>query len=238
MEQDCVDIGVLIADRLTFYRHGLAALLRDARPDWALAEAGSYSELLERLQTAQARMVLIDLQLPGMERAQGLRRLRQLFPDRSFVVLSDDDDRGTILDCLAAGAQGYVLKSATPTVFLRAIDIILSGAVFAPASLSNVPFHPPAPVPPPHVEGVLNATLARLTDRQRAVFALLAEGCATKEIARRLNLAIGTVKVHLAAIYRALGARSRLEAVAKARGGFTLPAMLLPGTMRAVERLN
>jgi DNA-binding NarL/FixJ family response regulator len=55
-----------------------------------------------------------------------------------------------------------------------------------------------------------------LTDRQRDVFNLLAEGCATKTIARRLDLAVGTVKVHLAAIYRALGANSRLEAVAKA----------------------
>jgi DNA-binding NarL/FixJ family response regulator len=80
--------------------------------------------------------------------------------------------------------------------------------------------------------------LAPLTSRQRAVFALLAEGCATKDIARRLNLAIGTVKVHLAAIYRALGARSRLEAVARARGGFTLLPTLLAAGSRTAERLN
>ena len=67
------------------------------------------------------------------------------------------------------------------------------------------------------VVDVASATpLATLTDRQRDVFNLLAEGCATKTIARRLDLAVGTVKVHLAAIYRALGANTRLEAVAKA----------------------
>jgi DNA-binding NarL/FixJ family response regulator len=236
MEEDQADVGVLIADRLTFYRHGLAALLRDSRPGWSLAEAGTFPELLDCLDQAHTSLVLIDLQLPGMDRADGVRRLRRLFPNRSFVVLSDDDDRTTILECLAAGAQGYVVKSATPTQFLRAIDTILSGAVFAPASLSNAPFHPPAPVP--HIEAPLKETPAPLTERQRAVFALLAEGCATKEIARRLDLAIGTVKVHLAAIYRALGARSRLEAVAKARGSFAIPPMPLSGGLRPADRLN
>ncbi|HEY1931417.1 MAG TPA: response regulator transcription factor [Acetobacteraceae bacterium] len=236
MEEDQAEVGVLIADRLTFYRHGLAALLRDSRPGWSLAEAGTFTELLDRLDQGQARLVLIDLQLPGMDRADGVRRLRQMFPNRSFVVLSDDDGRATILECLAAGAQGFVLKSTTPTQFLRAIDTILSGAVFAPASLSNAPFHPP--VPHSRIDVPPKETLAPLTDRQRAVFALLAEGCATKEIARRLDLAIGTVKVHLAAIYRALGARSRLEAVAKARGNFTMTSMLLSGSLRTADRLN
>ena len=222
MEENYADLGIVIADRLTFYRHGLAALLRDSRPGWTTAEAGTFADLLDRLHTGPSRLVLIDLQLPGMGQADGVRRLRQLYPGRSFVVLSDDDSRATILECLAAGAQGYVLKSATSAQFLQAIDTTLSGAVFAPASLSNVPLHPVALSP--HIEVSTNKTLAPLTDRQRAVFALLVEGCATKEIARRLNLAIGTVKVHLAAIYRVLGARSRLEAVAKARGGFTLPA--------------
>jgi len=232
MDQDFADIGVLIADRLTFFRHGLIALLRDGMPGWHLAEAGSFAELLEHLECADATLVLVDLQLPGLERAAGVRRLRQLFPGHRFVVLSDDDDSATILECLTAGAQGYVLKSTTPPQFLRAIETILSGGVFAPASLANLPFRAPMVAAP--LDG--RAHLGQLTDRQRAVFALLAEGCATKEIARRLNLAIGTVKVHLAAIYRALGARSRLEAVAKARGSFMMPPMLLP--LRTAQRLN
>jgi len=67
--------------------------------------------------------------------------------------------------------------------------------------------------------------LAHLTERQVEVFQLLSEGCATKTIARRLGLAVGTVKVHLAAIYRVLGAHSRIEALAKARGGVALPVV-------------
>jgi DNA-binding NarL/FixJ family response regulator len=83
----------------------------------------------------------------------------------------------------------------------------------------------------------MQPTLAVLTDRQRDVFRLLAEGCATKTIARRLDLAVGTVKVHLAAIYRVLGAHSRMEAMAKACGGFA-PPMLMPEPMQVGERVN
>ncbi len=236
MEDEVLEVGVVIADRVIVYRHGLAALLRASRPGWSLAEVGTFAALLECLHHDSAKLVLIDLELPGMGRAEGLRRLRHVFPEPSVVVLSDDDNGRTILECLTAGAQGYVLKSATPMHVLRALETVLCGSVCAPVALTRQLRHPP--VFAPHPEFPVNDTLAPLTDRQRAVFALLAQGCATKEIARRLNLAIGTVKVHLAAIYRALGARSRLEAVAKARGGFILPPTLLPAGSRTAERLN
>jgi DNA-binding NarL/FixJ family response regulator len=236
MEDDILEVGVIIADRIIFYRHGLAALLLGSRPGWSLAEVGTFAALVERLHLDPAKLVLVDLELPGLGRVGGVRRLRHLFPERRVVVLSDDDDRRTILECLTAGAQGYVLKSATPVQFLQALETVRCGAVFAPVSLTQQPLHSPRVTP--HRETPTNDPPVPLTDRQRAVFALLVEGCATKEIARQLNLAIGTVKVHLAAIYRALGARSRLEAVAKARGGFTPPPTLLPAGSRVLERLN
>jgi DNA-binding NarL/FixJ family response regulator len=133
-------------------------------------------------------------------------------------VLSDQDDRAAILTCLEAGAQGYILKSTNPDQFVRALETILTGGLFAPASLSGVPIHPPMPTYRQDLQ--YSPVLAHLTERQRHVFELLAEGCATKTIARRLDLAVGTVKVHLAAIYRTLGASSRLEALAKAHRAY------------------
>jgi DNA-binding NarL/FixJ family response regulator len=132
-------------------------------------------------------------------------------------VLSDRDDRAGILECLTSGANGYVLKSTSMSQLLRAMEIVLHGGVFAPAALAASP-PPPAPA-----ESQVSPLLAHLTDRQIEVFQLLAEGCSTKTIARRMGLAIGTVKVHLAAIYRVLGAHSRVEALAKARGGVARP---------------
>ena len=235
MEKDFADIGALVADRLTFFRRGMMGLLQDSRPGWRLAEAGTFEEVLAYLREHSPELVLVDLQLPGMDGANGLRKLRMLCPDQNIVVLADSDERETILECLGAGAQGYVLKSANPSQFLRALDTILSGGVFAPASLTGVPLR--APSAAPSVEMGMQPTLAVLTDRQRDVFRLLAEGCATKTIARRLDLAVGTVKVHLAAIYRVLGAHSRMEAMAKACGGFAVP-MLMSQEMQIVERVN
>ena len=80
--------------------------------------------------------------------------------------------------------------------------------------------------------------LAHLTDRQIEVFRLLSEGCATKTIARRLGLAVGTVKVHLAAIYRVLGAHNRVEALAKARDGVAHPALMVARQGAPAELCN
>ncbi len=236
MEKDFADISALIADRLTFFRRGMTGLLQESRPGWCLAEAGTFDEVLAHLRSHSPELLLVDLQLPGVDGPDGVRRLRTLCPEQNIVVMADSDDRGTILECLAAGAQGYVLKSASPSQFLRALDTILSGGVFAPASLTGVPVRA-APSPPSVDLGIAPPSLATLTDRQRDVFRLLAEGCATKTIARRLDLAVGTVKVHLAAIYRVLGAHSRMEAMAKACGGFAVP-MLMSEPMSLTERVN
>jgi DNA-binding NarL/FixJ family response regulator len=210
MQDDVKFIGIVIADRHALFRHGLIGLLRTARPDWRLFEAGSVEELEEQLLTHPTELVLVDPDLPHLQGTDGLRRLAGLFPDRIFAVLSDCDERASILEWLSAGAQGYLLKSASLPQFIRAIDTILGGGVFAPVSLTRSPM--PQPL---QAQADPSALLAQLTERQRDVFDLLAEGCATKTIARRLNLAVGTVKVHLAGIYRVLGASSRLEALAK-----------------------
>jgi DNA-binding NarL/FixJ family response regulator len=212
---DMAKTSALIAESHTLMRHALVALLREARPDWICDDVDGLEELRARLSDRSPTLVLIDLRLCGLE---GLRQFRLAFPHTTFVVLSDQDDRSAILACLEAGAQGYVLKSTNPDQFIRALETILTGGLYAPASLSGMPIHPPMAVP--RAEFQLSPVLSHLTERQRHVFELLAEGCATKTIARRLDLAVGTVKVHLAAIYRTLGASSRLEALAKAHRAY------------------
>jgi DNA-binding NarL/FixJ family response regulator len=212
---DMAKISALIAESHTLMRHALVALLREARPEWNCEDVGGLDELRSRILGASPTLVLIDLRLCGLD---GLRQLRLAFPHTTFVVLSDQDDRAAILACLEAGAQGYILKSTNPDQFIRALETILTGGLYAPASLSGTPIHPPMTIGRPDLQ--LSPVLSHLTERQRHVFELLAEGCATKTIARRLDLAVGTVKVHLAAIYRTLGASSRLEALAKAHRAY------------------
>ncbi len=212
---DMAKISALIAESHTLMRHALVALLREARPEWRCDDVDGVDELRARINESSPTLVLIDLRLCGPE---GLRQLRLTFPHTTFVVLSDQDDRAAILSCLEAGAQGYILKSTNPDQFIRALETILTGGLYAPASLSGMPIHPPMTAY--RSDFRLSPVLSHLTERQRHVFELLAEGCATKTIARRLDLAVGTVKVHLAAIYRTLGASSRLEALAKAHRAY------------------
>ncbi|MEJ0015993.1 MAG: response regulator transcription factor [Acetobacteraceae bacterium] len=211
MSEEFGEITALVADRATLFRHGLLGLLKVHRPGWSCAEAGVVDEVVAHLRAEPVDVVLFDLQLGGADGVACLRALRLEFPRQQIIAMADSDSRAAILDCLAAGANGYVLKSTTLPQLLRAIETVLSGGVFAPAALAGHAVSDSRPAEN-------NPLMAHLTDRQVEVFRLLSEGCATKTIARRLGLAVGTVKVHLAAIYRVLGAHNRVEALARARG--------------------
>lgn len=215
MEHANTGICILIADRHALLRHGLLGLLREARPGFHCADTDNAASLEVQLEATTAALVIVDLNLPGMDGVHGLEDLCRHHPEHRVIVLSDSEDRSVILACLAAGAQGYVLKTATPAQVLHAVDTVLNGGVFAQALLSGS-----MPLATTVAGHDMPPALSQLTDRQRAVFRLLEEGCATKTIARRLDLAVGTVKVHLAGIYRALGARTRLEALAIAHRAF------------------
>jgi DNA-binding NarL/FixJ family response regulator len=218
MSDEFSEVTVLIGDRATLFRHGLRGLLKEHRPGWSCAEAGTLEELTAYLSAEPADLLLFDIQLGGVA---ALQQLREDHPQQRIVVLSDDAGRAAILESLTVGANGYVLKSTTMSQLLRALEIVLHGGVFAPAALAGAT---PAAAPKP-AAAQPSPLLAHLTDRQIEVFQLLSEGCSTKTIARRMGLAIGTVKVHLAAIYRVLGAHSRIEALAKARGGIAIPVV-------------
>ncbi len=137
---DMAKTSALIAESHTLMRHALVALLREARPEWSCDDVDGLDALRTRITECSPTLVLIDLRLCGLE---GLRQLRLAFPHTTFVVLSDQDERSAILACLEAGAQGYILKSTSPDQFLRALETILTGGLYAPASLSGMPIHPP-----------------------------------------------------------------------------------------------
>lgn len=217
MDDSHVPADLLILDRQILFCHGLVALLRSAHPDWRCAVAHSLSELQTRLVASRSAIVVIDLQFPELDGFIGIAALHRQNAEHRIVILSDNDDRASVLSGLTSGARGFISRAANPMQFLRAIETIEAGGVFAPASLTGAALAEQAITPPLPSD---QYRLADLTDRQRDVFLLLAEGCPTKTIARRLNLAVGTVKVHLAAIYRLLGASGRMEAIAKAHRAF------------------
>ncbi|MGE3302014.1 MAG: response regulator [Hyphomonadaceae bacterium] len=203
-------VHVLIADDHELFRHGLKLLLESALAAEHVEEAASLDEALEKIAAAAAPpdLLILDLRMPGVSGAEAFSALRDAFPRTRVVVMSASEDPADILGALSGGVHGYVPKSLPTAQIEQALRDVLSGRIYAPAALSQRQTMPaPRAEPAPDVEG--------LTGRQRDVLGELMRGLSSKEIARNLSIAEGTVKIHLAAIYRAVGVRTRAEAIAR-----------------------
>jgi len=151
----------------------------------------------------------VDLNMPGFVGMQGITQYRSRFPDIPLVVLSASESPHDIRNALEAGALGYIPKAASTAVMLSALRQVLAGNIFVPACLGdgNGGLHT---VVPADFEALQHSGL---TARQLEVARLLAQGCANKAIAGMLAMSESTVKVHIAAIFRALDVTNRTEAV-------------------------
>ena len=203
---------LIVAEGLALMRDGLVAMLEEARAGRtggaAVRAAATLHDLVALLEQAQGGVVLLDLAL--LDGPAGLQPIRARFPAWHIVALDHLETRDGILACLAAGAHGYVAKTAAAAELLRAVHVVEQGGVHVPASLAAAEPARPAR----HAEAPPVAY--QLTGRQRDVLRLMAEGRSTKDIARSMDLAVSTIKVHLAAVYRAVGARNRVEALCRA----------------------
>ena len=232
---------LLIADDHTLVRQGVRQLLADAFLDFEFAEAAGLDAALQVLSAGPIDLVLMDLGMPGMAGADSLRALREAYPSVKIIVVTGIEERVSILNCLAAGAHGYVLKSLPVEEIVRAVRMVLAGDIYAASAVATLSADPvrtpsasqaqstaqaqssaqsqnPAQIQVPgqaHAQGrpAVSVDTSRFTTRQVQVLQLLAQGRSTKDIARTLELGPGTVKIHLAAIYRRLNAHNRTEAV-------------------------
>lgn len=203
-------ISALIADDHELFRSGLKQLLTDQLGIEDVREAETLDQAIEVLTNqGPCDLILVDLRMPGMSGVEALAALRDGFPEAKVAVVSAWEERADILAALSAGVHGYVPKSLPSSDIADALRSIMEGRIFAPASLGRRDrggaLSPAAPA----------SGEDKLTQRQREVLGELLKGQASKEIARTLDIAEGTVKIHLAAIYRALGVRTRAEAIAK-----------------------
>lgn len=203
-------IRALIADDHELFRSGLKQLLVDTLNAEDVREAETFDQAIEILTDEGAGdLVLVDLRMPGMSGAEALSALRDGFPDAKVAVVSAWEERADILGALSAGVHGYIPKSLSSAEIAAALKSILDGQIYVPPIIGN---RAPGDKPD-HTPAQLGQD--KLTARQREVLTELLKGQASKEIARTLDIAEGTVKIHLAAIYRALGVRTRAEAIAK-----------------------
>jgi DNA-binding NarL/FixJ family response regulator len=206
----------LIADDDEFFRIALRTILTAELGFSEVIEAASLDEAIEILpEHSEISLALFDLAMPGMESPASLKAVRDFDPELRIAVVSASTDRYDILAALEAGVHGYVPKGLGAVDLAAAIRLITSGVIYVPPVLA----HRPTRQARFSEENPVDETLAplppvALTPRQKDVLVLLVNGLSNKEIARRLDVSTGTVKIHLAALYRSLGVRNRQTAAA------------------------
>lgn len=206
----------LVADDHPLFREAVCLLLGQLSKAAECCEAASLDEASFLLDTAEPfDLILLDLNMPGSNALSGLQMLRNLTPDTPIAIISHFEDDILIEEGIAHGAVGYIPKSLSHEAILGALRTILAGGVFLPPGVEQRICLKDGTNAAAHSAG--RALVEELTPRQRAVLDLLSQGRANKQIADELSISDWTVKAHISAILRKLGAQSRLEAVVIAR---------------------
>lgn len=224
------DMRILIADDHRLIVEGVKLKLGELGPDIEFVTAMDMAELRELIHTTDAAslaLALIDLAMPGVHGSEHLAEFIEHVPNVPVIVLSGSEDPGLMKNLLAMGVQGFIPKAYSPDVMLSAVRLVLSGGVYVPPLLLqeradgvhiglSASAQPPSP-PPSAIDSLEERLRKLLTERQIDVLRLLSQGKPNKLIARDLGISEGTVKIHLAAIFRALNVRNRVEAVVASR---------------------
>lgn len=202
----------LVADDHELIREGLSAQLRALNPDAHVVAAASLDEMWDEVERQGAvDLLLLDLGMPGGDGMSALARLCNRYPEMPVAVVSASEDRATIEKAIDHGAAGYIPKSMAMNVMMNAIRLILSGGVYLPETLLRGKGDAPAKTDDAS-HGDDRIAPEPLTQRQIDVLCLMCEGLSNKEIARRLGISPHTVKIHVAAVLKALHVDNRTQA--------------------------
>ena len=216
---------ILLVDDHTLFREALLHVLRQFDSAAVVIEAATAREAVRlAAHYHDLDLILLDLTLPGLNGLCALPELHELRPTVPLVILSASEDASDVRQALDAGAMGYVPKSSSSREMINALRLVLAGEVYVPLALLAA------------LEALATASIQAtasvaeeketggLTPRQAEVLRLMGQGLSNKGICKRLNVAEGTVKLHVAAVMRALNAGNRTQAVIEATRRGLIPA--------------
>jgi len=206
-------MNVLIADDHALFRDGIASLLRA----WGMEVAGQASDGLEALEQARKLkpdMVLMDIKMPGCNGLEATRLIKAEMPDTKIVMVTVSDDEEDLFEAIKSGAQGYVLKNMPGEEFGRVLSQVAQGeAPLSPGLAAKIlgEFARLSKDPAPK-----SSEKEELSDRERGILQLVADGATNKEIGATLFISESTVSYHMKNILAKLHLRNRAQAVAYA----------------------
>lgn len=198
---------IMLVDDHPMLRRGLSDLLSMEDDLLPVAQAASGEEALMLAERHELDLILLDLNMPGMDGIETIRALRAAGVDTRIVIFSVSDDHDDVLEALREGADGYLLKDMEPEELIEQIRLAGQGKMALSSELTQVLAQA--------IRGRPSASEAQpsvLTKREKDVLKLIAKGQSNKMIARSLDIAEGTVKVHVKRLLSKLGMRSRTEA--------------------------
>ena len=206
-------IRILIADDHPLFRDGLRALLNSLAGTEVAGEATSGDEAIAKASALQPDIILMDINMPGVNGIEATRKILQTSPHIGILVVTMFEDDDSVFAAMRAGARGYMLKGADQTEMLRAIQAVSSGeAIFSPAIATRLMhfFSRPAPA-------AITQAFPELTEREREILTLIAQGHNNGDIAAKLVISPKTVRNNVSNIFSKLQVADRAQAIVRAR---------------------
>jgi DNA-binding NarL/FixJ family response regulator len=218
-------IRILIADDHLFYREGVRTLLKGVPQVEIVGDATSGDDAVAQAAQLQPDIVLMDIKMPGLNGIEATRHIRQNQPRIGVLVVTMFDDDETVFAAMRAGARGYLLKDADREELVRAVSAVHRGeAIFSPAIAQRMVQYfaglaGRANAPERSVAGSSGSArpFPKLTEREREVLELIAQGHSNPAIAERLVLSVKTVQNHVSSILGKLQAVDRAQVIVRAR---------------------
>ncbi len=201
-------VRILVCDDHALFAEGVKAILRDDRSIEVVGQAGEGRQAVEQARKLRPDIVLMDIEMPGLNGFEATRQIRKLDQGIKVIVLTMHKDEEVVARCLDAGAAGYVLKDVPPSQLIDAIHAVESGGKYmSPEPLKRIidrfVIH----------KGTTKTNYDLLTGREREVLKLLADGLTVKQIAAQLNLSVKTVDVHKYNLMTKLDIHDRSELI-------------------------
>ena len=203
---------ILIADDHALFRDSLSLQFEKINPEFIILQASNFNQALKFVETdPNISVIVMDADMPDMNLEEALKDLKAKAPQAKFVVVSAGEDNHTIRKSLELGVSGYISKRLQAEALYKALQLILDGGTYLPPSVLQ-------PSGGNIVQDTQRPRAAKsLTNRQNQVLGLVAQGLSNKQIAYEMGVSEATVKLHINALLRSVGATNRTQAVIMAQ---------------------